>query len=403
MFRDLNKDFSLSAVVAGFIAVIVSYGGPAAIIFQAASAAHLDTDQLASWIWAVSIGSGLSGLYLSYRLKVPVITAWSTPGAALLVTGWSAYSYPEAIASFLFSGAVITLFGVTGLFSTIMDRIPKAVVAAMLAGILFRFGVDVFVHLEAMPGLVAPMILCYLLAKRLNPRYAIMTTLLLGFALAYFQGQLNFGRIEMSMAMPVFTAPQFSWESIIGLGIPLCLVTMTGQNATGLGVIRAAGYSAPASPMITTTGLVSVLLAPFGAHGVNLAAITAAICTGPEAHADPARRYPAGIVSALFYLLVGVLGSTLVGIFMALPAQLIAVIAGLALFSAIISGLSQAMEDDNQKESALVTFLITVSGVSLAGIGSAFWGLIGGLLVSGILTGKLPTLNLIKGILTQRS
>lgn len=396
MFKGLKQDISLSSVVAGIVAVVVSYGGPAAIIFQAAGIADLDKGQLTSWIWAVSIGSGLTGLYLSYRLKTPVITAWSTPGAALLVTGWSAYSYPEAIGCFLFSGIVIMLFGITGLFSTFMDRIPKAIVAAMLAGILFRFGVDVFAHLEVMPLLVTPMIVCYLVAKRITPHYAIMITLIIGFLVAYLQGELNFGHIKVSLAVPEFTAPCFTWRAIIGLGIPLCLVTLAGQNATGLGVIRAAGYSTPASPLITTTGLISVLLAPFGAHGVNLAAITAAICTGPAAHPDPRKRYPAGMTCGLSYLMVGVFGTTLVGFFMVLPAQLIAVIAGLALFGAIISGLSQAMEDEEQKEGALVTFLITVSGFSIAGIGSAFWGLVGGLIVSVILTGKLQSMPFTK-------
>jgi predicted benzoate:H+ symporter BenE len=202
MFKELKQDFALSSMVAGIIAVVVSYGGPAAIIFQAASVAGLDKGQLTSWVWAVSIGSGLTGLYLSYRLKTPVITAWSTPGAALLVTGWSSYSYPEAIG-----------------------------------------------------------------CPRVHP------------------------------------PPRFTWRAIIGLGIPLCLVTLAGQNATGLGVIRAAGYTTPANPLITTTGLVSVLLAPFGAHGVNLAAITAAICTGPAAHPDPQKRYPAGMACGLCYRL----------------------------------------------------------------------------------------------------
>jgi benzoate membrane transport protein len=309
----------------------------------------------------------------------------------LLVTGWSAYSYPEAIGCFLFSGIVIMLFGVTGLFSKIMDRIPRAVVAAMLAGILFRFGLDVFSYLGETPLLVAPMIMCFFIAKRISPRYAIMIALVVGFLVAYFQGVLNFDQIDVSLATPQFTSPKFTLQSIIGLGIPLCLVTLTGQNATGLGVIRAAGYSAPASPMIIMTGLVSALMAPFGAHGINLAAITAAICTGSESHPDPKKRYPAGIICALFYLLVGSFGATLVGLFTALPTQLIVVIAGLALFGAIISGLSQAMETEGQKEGALVTLLITVSGVSFFGIGSAFWGLVGGLLVSMLLTGSLST------------
>jgi benzoate membrane transport protein len=390
MISELKQDLSPSAMLAGILAVAVSFGGPAAIIFQAADAAHLDNGQLMSWIWAVSIGSGLAGIYLSYRLKTPVITAWSTPGAALLVTGWSAYSYPEAIGCFLFSGTVIMFFGITGWFSTIMERIPKAIVAAMLAGILFRFGVDVFIHLEAMPILVAPMILCFLIFKRVSPRYAIMMTLIVGFLVAYAQGRLHFGQIEASLAIPHFTAPLFTLRAIVGLGIPLSLVTMAGQNATGLAVIRAAGYGGvPASPMIIVTGLISVLMAPFGAHGINLAAITAAICTGPEAHPNSKKRYPAGIICGLFYILVGSFGATLVGLFMALPAQLIAVIAGLALMGALISGLSQAMADEKQKQAALVTFLVTVSGLTVFGIGSAFWGLVGGLFCSMILTGRL--------------
>jgi benzoate membrane transport protein len=396
MSRELKQDFSVSAMVAGIIAVVVSYGGPAAIIFQAASVANLDKGQLTSWIWAVSIGSGVAGIYLSFRLKTPVITAWSTPGAALLVAGWSAYSYSEAIGCFMFSGAIITLFGITGLFSAVMDRIPKAIVAAMLAGILLRFGLDVFGYLEAMPMLVAPMILCFLITKRLSPRYAILVTLMVGFLVAYYQGMLTFGQIEVSLATPQFTPPQFTLRSIISLGIPLCLVTLAGQYATGLGVIRAAGYSAPANPMITTTGVISILMAPFGAHGINLAAITAAICTGSESHPDPRKRYVAGIACALSYLLVGSFGATLVGLFMALPKQLIAVIAGLALFGAIIAGLSQAMAEEGQREGALMTLLVTVSGLSFFGIGSAFWGLIGGLFVSQILTGKLAADNFVK-------
>lgn len=397
MLSELKQDLSPSAILAGILAVAISFGGPAAIIFQAADAAHLDNGQLMSWIWAVSMGSGFAGIYLSYWLKTPIITAWSTPGAALLVTGWSAYSYPEAIGCFLFSGTVIMIFGITGWFSTIMERIPKAIIAAMLAGILFRFGVDVFIHLEAMPILVAPMILCFLIFKRVSPRYAIMMTLIVGFLVAYVQGRLHFGQIEASLAIPHFTAPLFTVRAIVGLGIPLSLVTMAGQNATGLAVIRAAGYGAPSSPMIIVTGLISVLMASFGAHGINLAAITAAICTGPEAHPNESKRYPAGIICGLFYILVGSFGATLVGLFVALPAQLIAVIAGLALLGAIISGLSQAIADEKQKEAALVTFLVTVSGLAVFGIGSAFWGLVGGLFCSMILTGRLSPKALFHG------
>ncbi len=386
--RSFSSDISLSALVAGVIAVVVAYGGPAALIFQAAAAAKLSTGQLASWVWAISIGSGLAGVYLSLRFKVPIIIAWSTPGAALLVTSLARYSFPEAIGAYIFSGAVIAILGVTGVFSALMDRIPKAVVAAMLAGILLRFGMDVFVSLPVEPWLVAPMVLCYLLGKRFSPRYAIVFTLAAGFGAAAALGKLDLVTIHAALTLPEWTTPTFSLGSIIGLGVPLCLVSLTGQSATGLGVLRASGYHTPAGPLLGVTGILSVILAPFGCHGVNLAAITAAICTGPEAHADPNRRYVAGLFCGMAYLVVGLFGATLVGLFTALPSQLIAVLSGLALFGAIISGLTQAMEDASQREAGLVTFLVTASGVSLAGIGPAFWGLVAGVAVSFLLTGN---------------
>lgn len=389
---DIRRDFSISAAVAGLIAVIVSYGGPAAIIFQAAHGAHLTPDQITSWIWAISIGSGLSGIFLSLKYRAPVIIAWSTPGAALLAAGWAAYPYPEAIGAFLFAGIAITVFGVTGLFSALMERIPRAVVAAMLAGILFRFGVEVFTSLTATPALVAPMLVCYLAMKRLKPRYAILATLVTGLAAAATLNLLNTSALSTAfgaaLATPSLTTPEFSLGALIGIGVPLFLVTMTGQNATGLGVLRTAGYTTPGGPLVAATGALSTLLAPFGSHGINLAAITAAICTGPEAHRDPDKRYVAGIVCGLAYLVIGLFGATLVGVFAALPPALIAAISGLALFGALMSGLSQAMDDEPRREAALVTFLVTVSGLSIAGIGAAFWGLVAGVLADLALAGR---------------
>lgn len=385
---DLRRDASLSAVVAGIIAVVVSYGGPAAIIFQAASQAQLTPDQLTSWIWAISIGSGLCGLVLSLVYRAPVIIAWSTPGAALLAAGWTAYPYPEAIGAFVFAAIAITVFGATGLFGALMERIPQAVVAAMLAGILFRFGVEVFTAMRATPALVAPMLACYLLMKRVWPRYAIVATLLAGLVAAAALGLLDFSLVEASLARPELTAPRFSLGALIGLGVPLFMVTMTGQNATGLGVLRTAGYKTPGGPLVAATGALSTVLAFFGSHGINLAAITAAICTGPEAHGDPDKRYVAGVACGLAYLVVGLFGATLVGLFTALPPGLIAAISGLALFGALQNGLTQAMADEARREAALVTFLLTVSGVSVFGVGSAFWGLVGGVLADWALTAR---------------
>ncbi|GFK93410.1 Inner membrane protein YdcO [Fundidesulfovibrio magnetotacticus] len=384
--RAFARDFSVSALTAGLVAVAVSFGGPAAIIFQAARAASLDQAHLASWIWAICVGSGVTGIWLSLRYREPVVTAWSTPGLAVLAAGWAAYPYPEAVGAFVVSGALITLCGVTGLFQALMDRIPRPVVSAMLAGILFRFGVDVFGFLKSAPLLAGTMIAAYLASKRLTPRYAIVCTLLAGFAAAGLTGGLDFSGVSASLAQPVFTVPRFSLGAVIGLGLPLFLVTMTGQNATGLGVMRASGYHAPGSPMVASTGLASLLLAPFGCHGVNLAAITAAICTGPESHPDSSRRYVAAVVCGACYLVVGAFGAALTGLFTALPPALIAVVSGLALFGAIASGLTQAMEEADRREAALVTLLVTVSGVSFFGIGSAFWGLLGGLAADRVLT-----------------
>ena len=273
IFRLLNRmksDFSISAVVAGLIAVAVGFAGPVLLIFQAAKVANLSNANLSSWIWAISVASGLTAIILSIRFKAPVITAWSTPGVVLLISGWKAYAYSDAIGAFVFSGVIITIFGVSGLFSAFMKRIPYAIITAMLAGILLEFGVDVFVSLKQLPRLALPMILCYLVSKRWFPRYAVVTSLLLGIVLSYYLNILNFGGINVSLVHPIFTRPTFSLQAIIGLGIPLCIVTMASQNATGIGVLRADGYNVPVNPLITTTGIASIIFAPFGAHGINI-------------------------------------------------------------------------------------------------------------------------------------
>ncbi|MCL2658093.1 MAG: benzoate/H(+) symporter BenE family transporter [Betaproteobacteria bacterium] len=388
--KSFMQDFSASALVTGLIAVIVSYAGPLVIVFQAAQGGHLTPAQLSSWIWAISIGSGITGMYLSIRYRAPVITAWSTPGAALLVTSLAQYSYAEAVGAYLFSALLITLLGVTGLFSRIMERLPVGVIAAMLAGILFRFGIGVFSSLEQLPALVLPMVVVYLIGRRWWPRYAIVATLAVAFAVASGLGKLNFEHFSASLAIPVWTSPQLSLPAIIGLGIPLCFVTMASQNAPGIAVLRTFGYATPINPLITTTGLVSLLLAPFGAHGINLAAITAAICTGEEAHPQAGRRYIAGVSCAAFYLLIGSFGATIAGLFSSLPSALIASLAGLALFSSLANGLGLALSNERKREPALITFLVTASGVSFFGIGAAFWGLALGVAADWLLFGELP-------------
>ncbi|GAB6156528.1 benzoate/H(+) symporter BenE family transporter [Desulfosporosinus burensis] len=387
--KKIKSDSSISAVVAGLIAVTVGFAGPVLLIFQAAKVADLSNLQLSSWIWAISIASGLTSIILSIRFKAPVITAWSTPGAVMLISGWSAYAYSDSIGAFIFSGILITILGFTGLFSSFMKRIPYAIITAMLAGILLKFGVDVFVSLKQLPMLAIPMILGYLVSKRWFPRYAVVTSLLLGLLISYSLGIVNLGGVSVFLVQPIFTKPTFSLSSLIGLGIPLCIVTMASQNATGLGVLRADGYNTPANPLIITTGAASILFAPFGAHGINLSALIAAICTGKEAHLDPNRRYIAGISAGLFYLIFGIFGATIVSVFAIFPSELIIVITGLALFGSIGSSLTSAMQEDEKKEAALITFLVTLSGISIAGVGSPFWGLIAGIVTDYMLSGDL--------------
>ncbi|PYC08798.1 benzoate transporter [Pseudomonas protegens] len=377
--HSLSKDLSLSAVIAGLIAVIISYAGPLIIVFQAAREAHLPSDQVSSWIWAISIGSGLTGLLLSWRLKVPVITAWSTPGAALLVSMLPTVSLPQAIGAYIVASLIIAVVGLSGAFDKLMSRLPKAIAAAMLAGILFRFGAELFTSVTLQPALVLAMIAAYLLGKRFSPRYAILAVLLVGCAVAAGLGNFNGGSITLALAKPIFTAPEWNWHAIVNIGLPLALVTLTGQYVPGMAVMRSAGYTTPARSIVSWTAITSALLAPFGSHGINLAAITAAICTGREAHEDKDKRYIAGIACGLFYILMGIFGATLASVFAALPKELIAALAGLALFGAISAGLSGAMADEKQREAALITFLVTASGMSFLGLAAAFWGLIFGL------------------------
>jgi len=369
----------LAPLSAGFVTVLVGFTSSAAIVFQAAEAAGATPAQISSWMWALGIAMGVTCIGLSLRYRAPVVTAWSTPGAALLVTALAGVSLAQATGAFIFCAVLILLAGVTRGFERVMDRIPPGIAAAMLAGVLVRFGIEVFVAMGQRFGLVFAMFAAYLLARRLAPRYAVLLVLALGSAIAAAQGLLNFDALRLEMAVPVFTMPAFDWQTMIGVGVPLFVVTMTSQNVPGVAVMRASGYGrVPVSPVVGWTGAVSLVLAPFGCFAINLAAITAAICMGREAHEDPAKRYLASVFAGVFYLLVGVFGATVGALFAAFPRELVLAVAGLALFGTIGGGLATAMKDDAQREPALVTFLVTASGLSLGGIGSAFWGVVAG-------------------------
>jgi len=329
---------------------------------------------------ALGIGMGVTTFGLSWRYKAPVITAWSTPGAALLATSLEGISLPEAIGAFLFSALLITLCGITGWFEKIINRIPLSIAAAMLAGILFQFGIDVFVSMETRFILVLSMLIVYLLAKRLLPRYAIIIVLFVGIVICQMQGLLDFGNFKFAVASPILIWPTFSVSTLIGVGIPLFVVTMVSQNIPGIAVLRAAGYQTPISPLISWTGITTLLIAPFGGFAINLAAITAAICTGPEAHEDPDKRYLAGLSCGVFYLLLGVCGAAVAGLFSAFPREFVLALAGLALIATIANSLQSAVAEASTREAAAITFLVTASGMTLFGIGSAFWGLVAGII-----------------------
>lgn len=393
------KDLSPSAFTAGFVAVLVGFTSSVAIVFQAALAFKASPDVISSWMWALGWGMGLCTLIPSLLLRKPVMVAWSTPGAAVLATAGLAGGFPmsEAVGAFMVSAVLITLCGVTGWFERGMHRLPLAIASALLAGVLTRFGVQAFTAAQTNLPLVLLMLLTYLLGKRVAPRYAVPSTLLV--AIFFIASQAGFTKVHFAwgLASPVWTAPVFTLSAAISLAVPLFVVTMASQNMPGVAAIQAAGYARtpgasqtpqsdgiPISKVITLTGLATLVLAPFGAFALNLSAITAAICMGCEAHPDPGRRYTAAVSCGFLYVLVGIFGATVTGVLTAFPGELIAAIAGLALLGTIGNALAAAVRDELHREAALITFLVTLSGVVIAGVGSAFWGVLAGALALGL-------------------
>jgi len=390
-FARLWRDNSVSAIAAGFVTVLVGFASSAAIVFQAAQAMGATPGQTASWMWALGLGMGATCIGLSLRWRMPVVTAWSTPGAAMLVTSAAGVPMAEAIAGFLLSALLITIAGFSGVFERLLGRMPLSLASGMLAGVLLRFCVDAFGAIQVQPLLVLTMLVAWLASRRLWPRYAIILTLVAGTLVAALTAQLDVGQLRLELARPEWTTPRLSLAAVLGVALPLFVVTMASQNVPGVAVIRASGYPVPVSPVIGWTGVATLLLAPFGAFALNLAAITAAICMGPEAHPDPARRYMASVWAGIFYLLVGVFGATVAGLFAAFPQALVLAIAGIALIGTLGNSLATALQDPGEREAALVTFLVTASGLSLLGVGAAFWGLVAGVIVRVVLRPRQAT------------
>lgn len=382
----LNKiwplPFRLAHVVAGFVAVLVGYTSSAAIIFQAADSIGATTDQISSWLWALGIGMAVTSIGLSLFYKIPILTAWSTPGAALLVTSLSGLSMNEAIGAFMVSSMLIALCGLAGWFNLFVRAIPTEIASAMLAGVLFAFGINVFLAMQTNFILVGVMLFAYFALKFRLPRYAIFLTLCIGAAIAFVQGNVVLSSFEANITKPVWVTPHFTFGALIGVAIPLFIVTMASQNISGYAVLRAHGYNVNPSPLMTWTGVTGVLLAPFGGFAFNLAAITAAICMTDEVDEDSQQRFMAPVWAGLFYLLTGIFGASVVSLFLMFPVELVMAIAGLALVTTIANSLTVALASDENREPALLTFLITVSGINLIGIGSAFWGLLIGMLLN---------------------
>jgi benzoate membrane transport protein len=372
----LRRDWSLSAITAGFLAVLISYSGPLVIFFQAAKVANLPNEMISSWVWAISMGAAVSGIFLSWKLKVPVVTAWSAPGTALLVTLFPGITLNQAVGAYITAAIIIFLIGISGYFDKIMRHIPKGIASGMMAGILFQFGANAFKSVTSMPVLALGMLAAYILFKRLLPRYSIVLVLLFGAGLALLLGQTHLAGVGLSVATPVFIRPEWSLSTTLSLAIPLVLVSLTGQHLPGMAVLRVSGYNTPARPIISVTSLVSIVVAFFGGITIVIAAITAALCTGKDAHDDPSKRYVAGIANGVFYLIGGVFGSTIVLLFTALPKEFVAVLAGLALIGAITANVLGTIQEEEHREAAMITFLATASGMSLLGLGSAFWGVV---------------------------
>ena len=392
------KDLSPSAVTAGFVAVLVGFTSSVAIVFQAAQAFNATPEIITSWMWALGVGKGLCSLVPSLWLKLPVMVAWSTPGAAVLATAGVAggFNINEAVGAFMISAVLIALCGATGWFERVMNRIPMGIASALLAGVLVRFGLQGFLAVQTAMPLVLVMFATYLLARRWLSLYAVPITLLAAVVFVALTQGFAGAPVRFELAMPIFIAPSFSWAAAISLALPLFVVTMASQNLPGVAAIQAAGYGnnpagtaagngstpngIPISKMITLTGLATLVLAPFGAFAMGLSAITAAMCMGKDAHPDPARRYTASVTSGALYLLVGLFGAAITGVLSSFPKELIAAIAGLALLGTIGNALATALKDESHLEASLITFLVTLSGLQIAGVGSAFWGVVAGAL-----------------------
>ncbi len=363
---------TVAAVVVGFASTIL-------LIVEAARAVGATPAQQASCVAALCFGMAITTFILSWRYKMPIITAWSTPGAALIATSAAGVTYTNALGAFVVAGVLMLVAGLIKPLEKAIERIPAPLAAAMLAGVLLRYVMGVPGAALTMPLLVLPLIIGFFALRLSFALYAVPVTVVYGLFLVVATGNLGEACCTLAITEPVWTTPTFDATTIISLGVPLFLVTMASQNLPGFAVLRASGYQPPVQPSLIVTGIGSVLMAPFGSHAINLAAITASLVTGRDCHPDAAKRWLVAFPYLVLYGAIGLSAASFVEILGSLPAALITAIAGLALFSPLMGGITAMMKSERDIESALVTFLVTASGVTVLGVGSAFWGLVAGL------------------------
>lgn len=366
------------------IAALIGFGGTVALVVQAGQAMGGSPVQIGSAVTALCLGIALGGAALSLAFRVPVVLAWSTPGAALVAASTLQVGWPAATGAFVVAALMMMVLGMVPMLGRLANRIPPSVASAMLAGVLLPFCLALFHTFESDWALAGLLLALFVVARRLFPLYALLIVLAGAVGLVVLRGDVGtlpagamFGTLSPTM-------PAFDARVIVSLAIPLFLVTLVSQNLPGLVVLRSAGYEPSPRPLLFFTGLATLVLAPFGAHGVNLAAITAAICTGEDAHPDRDRRWIVGLLYALFYLVLALFSAPLVALFLAMPGATIAAITGIALIGPLANAIGGMLAEPEDRDAAILTFAATASGVALLGIGSAFWGLAVGFLALGV-------------------
>lgn len=371
-----------SLVTSALVAVVVGFGGSVAVVIAAADSLGATDAQKASWITVLCLSMAVGSLWLSWRSKMPVVLAWSTPGAALIAAS-TGIGMAEAVGAFGVAGALIVLTGVIRPLGALAARIPAPLATSLLAGVLFSFVAGAAVDSVALPALGLPMVAAFLLVRLWSAAWAVIAAIGVGVAIVLAAG-MHGPLPPIGLSPPVLIVPVFDAGTMLGLALPLYIVTMASQNLPGIAVLRADGYAPPVPAILTVTGLLSVLTAPFGGHTTSLAAITAAICTGPDAHPDPARRWQGGIVYAAGYGALALIGASVVVIAASLPPELVTILAGLALLGPFMGALKAAFGAGTDAFAPALTFAVTASGVTVWSIGAPFWGLAIGLLAMGL-------------------